>query len=322
MNPKRRDLLKKMGLIGGTTLVPSILTCGCRHHDSFEMDLGKLVNSGPASKVENVSEMTPIKEETISVVSHEKFEDLHNNHDSKNKLIAKSRDFDKDFSDDIYMVGDEYKILLSVVDKLNKLQKYVGHGHFNVVDWNDGVAFTKKARGTGSGFTKEEIIFLEKIFYRDAVEYGFMGEKVFKEIDRGINRKNTIKVPYSGHFLVKGQSHELYKSIKKKLGSDLILTSGVRCTMKQFSLFLNKVIDCGGNASKASRSIAPPGYSFHGRGDFDIGSRYLGYKNFTSDFAKTDEYKKLVELGFVNIRYEQDNLQGVRFEPWHIKVDV
>jgi D-alanyl-D-alanine carboxypeptidase len=28
----------------------------------------------------------------------------------------------------------------------------------------------------------------------------------------------------------------------------------------------------------------------------------------------------LVELGYINMRYPEDNLLGVRYEPWHIKV--
>lgn len=320
MNSKRREFLKKLGLLGSSTIVPGALICGCRTHStrlsdddihlSFDEPFSAskdLVISSPAGGLEPRNDFQ----------SHIEKIELSNE-----RLKRKSRNFNQDFDEDLFIRGKEYSILLSVINKINKLQKYVGHGHFNIVDWNDGVAFTKKAKGTGPGFTREEIKFLEQIFYRDASEYGFMGEKVFTEIDRGINRRNAVKIPYTGHYLVRGPSYELYQKIKQKVGTDLVLTSGARGTMKQFYLFLSKVIACKGNASKASRSIAPPGYSFHGRGDFDIGSRFLGEKNFTADFAKTKEYEKLVELGFVSIRYEQDNLQGVRFEPWHIKVDV
>jgi len=70
----------------------------------------------------------------------------------------------------------------------------------------------------------------------------------------------------------------------------------------------------------ASRSLAPPGYSFHGVGDFDVGKKGYGIDNFTEKFTKTDVYKKLNDLGYIRFRYHQDNYLGVRFEPWHIKV--
>ncbi|HKI73197.1 MAG TPA: D-alanyl-D-alanine carboxypeptidase family protein, partial [Pseudomonadales bacterium] len=79
-------------------------------------------------------------------------------------------------------------------------------------------------------------------------------------------------------------------------------------------------IQAKGNLSRASRSLAPPGHSYHGVGDFDVGKVGYGLRNFTSDFARTDEYKSLLELGYVTMRYPQYNLMGVRYEPWHIKV--
>ena len=72
--------------------------------------------------------------------------------------------------------------------------------------------------------------------------------------------------------------------------------------------------------SMASRSLAPPGHSFHGIGDFDVGKKGYGHRNFTADFAETDEFKRLKQLGFVKIRYHETNPFGVRYEPWHVKV--
>ncbi len=55
----------------------------------------------------------------------------------------------------------------------------------------------------------------------------------------------------------------------------MYLTSGVRGVAKQFILFLAKAEANGGNLSLASRSLAPPGYSYHGVGDFDVGEKDL-----------------------------------------------
>ena len=70
----------------------------------------------------------------------------------------------------------------------------------------------------------------------------------------------------------------------------------------------------------ASRSLAPPGYSFHGVGDFDVGKKGYGIHNFTERFTQTNVYKNLTDLGYIKFRYERDNNFGVRFEPWHIEV--
>ena len=98
------------------------------------------------------------------------------------------------------------------------------------------------------------------------------------------------------------------------------LTSGIRSIIKQYRLFLNKAYQCGGNFSLASRQVAPPGYSYHGLNDFDVGQAGFGELNFTEQFTGTEAYSRLADLGYLNLRYPQDNLLGVRFEPWHIMV--
>ena len=112
----------------------------------------------------------------------------------------------------------------------------------------------------------------------------------------------------------------MYDEIRAALGSDVILTSGVRGIVKQLRLFVAKATSFDGNLSLASRSLAPPGYSFHGIGDFDVGIAGWGARNFTADFAETEIFKRLIDLGYVAIRYPLDNRLGVRFEPWHIRV--
>jgi zinc D-Ala-D-Ala carboxypeptidase len=135
-----------------------------------------------------------------------------------------------------------------------------------------------------------------------------------------ISTKDTSKIPYTGHYLFKGKPQEMYKEIHNIIGDSIILTSGARSIVKQMYLFVNKCVRTKENLSIASHSLAPPGYSYHGIGDFDVGKVGYGYRNFTADFAKTDEYKKLMDLGYIKIRYTQDNPCGVRYEPWHIKV--
>ena len=125
---------------------------------------------------------------------------------------------------------------------------------------------------------------------------------------------------YTGNYLYKGLPLETYQKIKRDVGDKVILTSGVRSVTKQLLLFLNKAYNKDGNLSLASRSLAPPGYSYHGIGDFDVGQIGYGADNFTKRFTGTEVYRKLRDLRYLNIRYTENNLLGVRFEPWHIKV--
>ena len=135
-----------------------------------------------------------------------------------------------------------------------------------------------------------------------------------------IKKSEVVKIPRTGNYLYKGAPQELYENIRKHVGDKLYLTSGIRGVMKQFLLFFNKADKNKGNLSLASRSLAPPGYSFHGISDFDVGQVGYGALNFTGSFTSTEVFKKLNALEFVSIRYPKDNLKGVRFEPWHIEV--
>ena len=240
---------------------------------------------------------------------------------SDNDQNKKVINFDQDFADDIFCSDQEMKIVRSLVKKFRAIQNYVGHGNFNLLGMDEFFLHTNHAPGV-NGITSEEKSYLEMLFYFDASKYGFYGEKSFHSFTESVDKSKVVKVPYSGHFLRKGKSLETYEKIKKDIGQTVILTSGVRSMAKQFHLFLEKTLASNGNLSRASRSLAPPGYSFHGKGDFDIGRIDYGYKNFTDDFANTDEFKNLQRLGYIEIRYTEKNQLGVRFEPWHIKINT
>ncbi len=236
----------------------------------------------------------------------------------KDRLI-KQRLFDTPFEDDIFLGETFLPTLESSLARLKKMQAVVGYSNFCLLDFDEALKIGKLNTGIGE-FSKPELDFLEMIFYSRGQTYGFMGEKPIKTITGKISKSKVKKIPATGNFLYQGRPVELYQEIQKQVGSEVILTSGVRSVMKQFLLFLNKAKDSRGNLSMASRSLAPPGYSFHGVGDFDVGQEGFGAKNFTEAFTKTDVYKKLIDLGYLKFRYERDNLLGVRFEPWHIEV--
>lgn len=234
------------------------------------------------------------------------------------RMQYKAKHFDEDFADDYYLTEPEKQLLLSVLAKLSFAKKTVGFGYFNLLSLDDLLKIV--ARASLGAFNQAELDFIEGTFFRDAREYGFFGVKVLNELTAKIDIRQTHKIPGTGHYLFRGRPEVLYAELKKDVGSDIVLTSGIRSVVKQLDLFLAKAAQCRGNLSRASRSLAPPGYSFHGAGDFDVGKIGLGADNFTDGFAATDVYRRLIDLGYVNIRYTETNFYGVRFEPWHIKV--
>jgi D-alanyl-D-alanine carboxypeptidase len=207
----------------------------------------------------------------------------------------------------------------SALARLRRLQNYVGHGNFNIIGWDLSLKFARGRDSIGA-FSRNELELLEELFFTNAATLGFYGDKVVTRLSATIARREIDKIPGSGHFLFKGDSTDTYNRIRRDLGDSVVLTSGIRSVVKQIYLFLNKADQVDGNLSLASYSLAPPGHSYHAVGDFDVGKKGFGSKNFSEAFAKTDEFKRLIDLGYLDIRYPQQNPFGVRYEPWHIKV--
>ncbi|MCH9047419.1 MAG: D-alanyl-D-alanine carboxypeptidase family protein [Proteobacteria bacterium] len=241
--------------------------------------------------------------------------------DELKDYLLKIQNFNNSHEDDMLIESNLYTAFESTVMRLRRLQKLVGHGNFNILSFTDGLSLARNYSKIGK-FTKQELSFMELTFYADGRRYGFLGQKPLKEITDQVKKKDVVKIPYSGNYLYKERSVEIFESIKKELREQVVLTSGIRGVVKQFLLFLNKVYSSDGNLSLASRSLAPPGYSFHGNGDFDVGQVGYGALNFTGRFTETEVYKRLSELGYLKLRYPQDNRLGVRYEPWHIKISA
>jgi hypothetical protein len=279
-------------------------------------------DSQPFDLLESIQHMqTPAPDMQVFLESFKQRHKPDKNSTRKNlqNYIAKMKSFDEIHEDDIFIGTERYRLLLSTFRRLDRVQNLVGHGNFNVVSFDEMLKHSKRYDSIGA-FTAEELAFLEEIFFDNAEKYGFFGEKVISELTATVPTKLRYKVPYTGHFIYRGESLESYQKLRKDVGNSIILTSGIRSVVKQTHLFLAKTIQSRGNFSKATRSLAPPGHSFHGVGDYDVGKVGFGRRNFTSEFANTSEFKKLVELGYISMRYPENNLLGVRFEPWHIKV--
>ncbi|MDR3089133.1 MAG: M15 family metallopeptidase [Desulfobulbaceae bacterium] len=252
-------------------------------------------------------------------VAHGKIDDERIDDENITDYLSKIRAPNIPHHDDIYADAKELLTLSRIASRFRAIVSLAGDGNFCIMGFDDVLNFAK-THAKIEAFAKDEIELMERLFARNAHDYGFYGEKQQTKITELIDRRDIYKVPYSGNFLFKGEAMERFCQIRRNMGEDLILTSGIRGMAKQFYLFINKALRFDGNLSLASRSLAPPGYSYHATGDFDVGQRGFGAGNFTENFLDTSIYKRLSKEGYVQYRYGRDNLLGVRFEPWHIKL--
>ncbi len=233
--------------------------------------------------------------------------------------LYKMRHFDSPHRDDIMISRDVYHVFKSMVKRLRRLEELVGHGRFHILGFDDALIFARTYPIVGE-FSREELDLMEELYYKDARRYGFFGDKTLPGITDRIKKSEVNYISRHGNYLYRGRPQEMFNKIRRQVGKTVMLTSGVRGVMKQFLLFLNKAYKNHGNLSLSSRSLAPPGYSFHANGDFDVGQVGFGVLNFTERFTTTDAYQSLCELGYLKLRYEIDNPFGVRYEPWHIRI--
>lgn len=260
------------------------------------------IYSGENADKNSVQNNAPLKDEEIKDYLH------------------RMEDFDSPHSGDIILSDCKKALLKSSLARLKRVQHTIGFGNFYLLGFDQAIAFGRNYTSIGS-FTNAEKEFLDEIFNTNAAEYGFFGNKPISKMTAHIPEKDVQKISGTGNYLYKGQPVKTYEAIKEHLGAEVMLTSGVRGVMKQFLLYMDKANSFDGNLSLASRSLAPPGYSFHGIGDFDVGQRNLGAANFSVKFTTTETCRRLQELGYLQLRYPLGNMLGVRFEPWHIKVN-
>lgn len=317
------DTQQRQLQIGASTSAPTPSSPAVEPAAPLDVPAPTLVETTPQEEFELVmlqeSELHPNfkHEERIKQNSEVVIEQLPN--ETLDQYLAKIRNFDANHGTDIYLNETNAKLLLPTLARLERVQNFVGHANFNLLGFDEMLYFARNYATIGK-FEPAELAFLDEIFNADATKYGFFGDKITNALTQRVNQKDVEKIAGSGHYLLKGDSLNHYRQIRQDVGTDLMLTSGIRNVVKQMHLFLAKTFQSDGNLSRASRSLAPPGYSYHGVGDFDVGKVGYGEQNFTADFSKTSEYQRLINLGYVDIRYTDTNLFGVRYEPWHIKV--
>lgn len=222
------------------------------------------------------------------------------------------------FAKEIAPKGIEQVMVDAIEDKLNRVMSVVGFGNFNIISFDDVLKIARNYPKVGE-FTQSELLFIDDLFYKDPREFGFYGVRTCNDLTQPVYEKDVYKVPRTGHYIFKDYL-PLYDRVVQDVGETLILTSGVRSVPKQLSLFLNRVKRSNYNFYEASYSLAPPGYSYHSVGDFDVGKVGFGWANFSARFAQTQEFQRLKQLPYIDIRYFEGNNDGVRYEPWHIQV--
>jgi len=220
---------------------------------------------------------------------------------------------------DIWLKEEQKAVFESVIKKLEMVENTVGYAKFNLISFDETLKIAKNFPKIGA-FTPAETAYIEEVFYTDPAIYGFYGKRTVENLSDVVNEKDVIKIEGTGHYVYRGRSHDLLLGIMHDIGKTIILTSGVRATMKQLSLHLDKIKSEHGNITVASRSLVPPAYSYHSVGDFDVGKKGWGHQNFTANFARTEEFWNLQKLSYVSMRYTIGNGDGVRFEPWHVKI--
>ncbi|MGI9294299.1 MAG: M15 family metallopeptidase [Pseudomonadales bacterium] len=313
---KRRTLLKAVPL-GLLPLAGDSLAW-------LELVSGKCCTQDPTEDVKKAEDDDTIKlEEQTPPARHRESDHsiAHDaNHPGHGKVdLQKIKEFDQRYPGDFILDPHQLTLLKTVFARLQRAQRYIGHGNFNLLSF-DHLLFCGENYSAIGAFSLQELYFMEDIFFANARRYGFYGARVTHDLTAVVPMRDIKKIGRTGHFLFRGQPLQKYESIRAELGSGITLTSGIRGIVKQMQLFLAKAVVTNGNLSQASRSLAPPGYSYHGIGDFDLGKVGFGLRNFTESFATTDEYKRLIDLGYVSIRYTETNPFGVRHEPWHIKI--
>jgi D-alanyl-D-alanine carboxypeptidase len=222
-------------------------------------------------------------------------------------------------SHDILLPKEDWPTLVTLLARFSRIQATVGFGNFCLLGFDDSLLVARNYTKIGA-FTPTELTFIEKLFHTDARTYGFHGKKTSPGLSDTITGSTIQKIPGTGNHLFKGVPQQVYNRISHDIGDQVVLTAGIRNMAKQFYLFLGKVKKLKGNLSLASQTIAPPGYSYHGIGDFDVGQVGFGSANFTTRFSSTSVYKKMTQLDYIRFRYPRNNRLGVQFEPWHIQV--
>jgi len=104
--------------------------------------------------------------------------------------LSKVRHPNTPHPDDIVLTPQEFELLRSVVRRLERVRAYIGHGNFCILGFDDTLKVAKRHSRVGA-FTPIELEFMEEIYFRDAKEYGFFGEKQVPYLTTSVPNKEV-----------------------------------------------------------------------------------------------------------------------------------
>jgi hypothetical protein len=107
--------------------------------------------------------------------------------------LHKIRNFDAHHQEDVLLDQAQFRLLRSCVARFKRLQRTVGHGNFYLLSFDEAIKISRNYRRVGR-FTREELSFLEMIFYSDAAHYGFLGAKPLQNLTDRIQLRKVVKV--------------------------------------------------------------------------------------------------------------------------------
>lgn len=140
-----------------------------------ESPSGLIIDQSPPEPAAIILEETVLEE---GFKHTERDVDLNDLEDKEiDEYLAKIRNFDANFNNDIYLLAAKRELLSRTINRLERVQDYVGHGNFNLIGFDEMLFFARNYESIGA-FEKSELDFLEEIFFADPNQYGFFGEKV------------------------------------------------------------------------------------------------------------------------------------------------
>ena len=152
-----------------STIVPAV------EPSPVESPSGLIIDQSPPELAAIILEETVLEK---GFKHTERDVDLNDLEDKEiDEYLAKIRNFDANFNNDIYLPAAKRELLSRTINRLERVQDYVGHGNFNLIGFDEMLFFARNYESIGA-FEKSELDFLEEIFFADANQYGFFGEKV------------------------------------------------------------------------------------------------------------------------------------------------
>ena len=91
--------------------------------------------------------------------------------------LRKIKNFDAIFASDIYLDPRDEPLLLRTTQHLSRVERHIGHGHFNLMSFDEMLQRGRNFPQIGK-FEADELNFIEEVFFANPHRYGFFGKKI------------------------------------------------------------------------------------------------------------------------------------------------